>query len=94
MAQQNKLRAETEAEKAKIEAEAQAAVQRIEAQAEADARLIKAEAEAEANRKVAESLTDSILYNKFIDTWNGEMPLVTGGGGNLINIPLDQFQAG
>lgn len=94
VAQQNKLRAETEAEKAKIEAEAQAAVQRIEAQAEADARLIKAEAEAEANRKVAESLTDSILYNKFIDTWNGEMPLVTGGGGNLINIPLDQFQAG
>lgn len=91
VAQQNKLRAETEAERAKIEAEAEAAVKRIEAQAEADAKLIQAEAEAEANRKVAESLTDEILRNKMLDTWNGELPLVTDGSGSLINIPLDQL---
>lgn len=75
VAQQNKLRAETEAERAKIEAEAEAAVKRIEAQAEADAKLIQAEAEAEANRKVAESLTDEILRNKMLDTWNGSFLL-------------------
>lgn len=92
VAQQNKLRAETEAEKAKIEAEAAAEVKRIQAQAEADAKLIQAEAEAEANRKVSESLTDEILQNKFIDTWNGELPLVTGGEGSLLNIPLDKIQ--
>lgn len=91
VAQQNKLRAETEAERAKIEAEAEAAVKRIEAQAEADAKLIQAEAEAEANRKVAESLTVEILRNKMLDTWNGELPLVTDGSGSLINIPLDQL---
>lgn len=92
VAQQNKLRAETEAERLKIEAEAEAAVKRIEAQAEADARLIQAEAEAEANRKVAESLTDEILRNKMLDTWNGELPLVTDGNGSLLNIPLDQLK--
>ncbi len=88
VAQQNKLRAQTEAETAKIEAEAAAEVKRIESQAAADAKLIEASAEAEANRQVAESLTENILYNKFIDTWNGEMPMVTGGDGNLISIPL------
>jgi len=88
VAQQNKLRAETEAETLKIEAEAAAEVKRIEAQAQADAKLIEAEAEAEANRKVAESITDNILYNKFIDSWNGELPMVSGSDGNLINIPI------
>ena len=88
VAQQNKLRAETEAQRAKIEAEAAAEVARIEAQAEADAQLIRAQAEAEANRLISESITDDILYNKFIDNWNGELPMVTGSDGNLINIPL------
>ena len=88
VAQQNKLRAETEAEKAKIEAEAAAEVKRIEAQAAADAKLIEAEAEAEANRKIAASLNDDVLTNKWIETWNGEMPMVTGSDGNLINIPI------
>ena len=93
VAQQNKLRAETEAERLKIEAEAQAAVVRIEAQAEADARLIQADAEAEANRRIAESITDGILQNRFYDTWDGVLPRVTGGssGGNLINIPLEDL---
>lgn len=88
VAEQNRLRAQTEAETKKIEAEAAAEVERIKAQAEADAALIRAEAEAEANRKIAESLTDGVLYNKFIDNWNGELPMVTGADGNLINIPL------
>ena len=88
VAQQNKLRAETEAEKAKIEAEAAAEVKRIEAQAQADAMLIKAEAEAEANSVIAKSLNSNVLSNKFIETWNGELPMVADSNGTMINIPL------
>ncbi len=92
VAQQNKLRAETEAERAKIEAEADAAVVRIDAQAEADARLIEAQAEAEANRTIAESLNDQILRNRFYDVWDGVLPKVTGGsGGTLIDLPLEDL---
>lgn len=88
VAEQNRLRALTEAETKKIEAEAAAEVERIKAQAEADAQLIRAEAEAESNRKISESLTEGVLSNKFIDTWNGELPMVTGSEGSLINIPI------
>ena len=88
VAQQNKLRAQTEAERAKIEADASAEVKRIEAKGAADAKLIEAEAEAEANRKIAESLTDGVLNNKFIDSWDGKLPMVNGQSGNLLNIPL------
>ena len=88
VAEQNRLRAQTEAETKKIEAEAAAEVERIKAQAEADAKLIRAEAEAEANRKIAESLTDNVLKNKYIEKWNGQMPMVTGGSGNLLEIPI------
>ena len=93
VAQQNKLRAETEAERAKIEAEAEAAVMRIEAQAEADARLIEAQAEAEANQVIAESLNDQILRNRFYDVWDGVLPKVTAGdsGGTLIDVPLEDL---
>ena len=92
VAEQNRLRALTEAETAKIEAEAAAEVERIRAQAEADAQLIRAEAEAEANRLISESLTEAVLENKFIDNWNGELPLVNGGSsGNLLNIPMDSI---
>ncbi len=92
VAQQNKLRAQTEAERAKIEADANAEVKRIEAKGAADAKLMEAEAEAEANRKIAESLTDDVLRNKFINEWDGKLPMVTGGGNNLLNIPLGNNQ--
>lgn len=92
VAEQNRLRAQTEAETAKIEAEAAAEVERIKAQAEADAELIRAEAEAEANRLISESLTEEVLENKFIDNWDGQLPLVNGGSnGNLLNIPLEDI---
>ena len=92
VAEQNRLRALTEAETAQIEAEAAAEVERIRAQAEADAQLIRAQAEAEANRLISESLTEEVLENKFIDNWDGRLPLVSGNsGGNLIDIPLDSL---
>ena len=88
VAQQNKLKAETEAEQKVIEAKANAEVAREKAQGEADAIKIKAEAEAEANKKLADSLTSNVLSNKFYETWNGELPVVSDGGGAIV-IPSD-----
>lgn len=84
VAQQNKLKAETEAEQKVIEAKANADVAREKAQGEADAIKIKADAEAEANRKIADSLTDKVLANKYYETWNGELPIVSGEGGAIV----------
>ena len=92
VAQQNKLRAQTEAERIKIEAEDEAEKERIEAKGEADAKLIQAEAEAEANQKISQSLTNGVLQNKFIDSWDGKLPMVTDGGNSLINLPLDKTE--
>lgn len=90
VAEQNKLKAETEKEQKIIEAEAQAAEKTIAAKAEADAAKLKAEgeaeaiktkaeAQAEANEKIAKSLTEEVLNNKAIDKWNGEYPNVVAG---------------
>lgn len=90
VAEQNKLRAETEKEQKIIEAEAQAAEKTIAAKAEADAAKLKAEgeaeairtkaeAQAEANDKIAKSLTPEVLHDKAIDKWNGEYPNVVAG---------------
>ena len=57
VAEQNKLRAETEAQQRVLEANAAAEIKRIEAEADAYELTTRAEAEAEANRKIAESLT-------------------------------------
>jgi regulator of protease activity HflC (stomatin/prohibitin superfamily) len=92
VAQQNKLKAATEAEQKVIEAKANADVAREKAQGEADAIKIKAEAEAEANKKIADSLTDKVLANKYYETWNGELPMVSGEGGAIV-IPSDMIPA-
>lgn len=92
VAEQNKLKAETEKEQRIIEAEAASKEKTIAAQAEADAAKLKAEgeaeairlkaeAEAEANKKIAESLTQDVLNNKAIEKWNGEYPDVVAGDG-------------
>lgn len=90
VAEQNKLKAETEKEQKVIEAEAAASEKTIAAQAEADAAKIKAEgeaeairakadAEAEANKKISESLTSDVLNNKAIEKWDGKYPNVVAG---------------
>lgn len=78
VAQQEKMRAQTEAEQ-KI----------IEAKANAEARLIQAEAEAEANRLINESMTETVLKNKFYNVWNGQLPNVMGDGTVITNIAGD-----
>ena len=82
VAQQNKLRAETEAEQKVIEANAAAEVRKVNADAAAYELLAKAEAEAEANRKISESLTQELINYTYAQSWNGRLPTVMTGSGD------------
>jgi len=73
VAAQNKLKAQTEAEQKVIEAEASA-----------KAKLIAAEAEAKANSTISKSLTDDILYQQWLEKWDGDLPQVAGSDANVI----------
>ncbi len=90
VAEQTKLRVETEqaqqtsvataeAERNKITAEAAASVAMINADADAYAVKVQAEAEAEANAKIAASLTDSFIEYARIQKWDGSVPQVQAG---------------
>ena len=87
VAQQNKLRAETEAEQKVIEAQAAAEVRKVNADAEAYEVRAKAEAEAEANRMISESLTQALINYTYAQRWDGELPTVlTGEGSGMIPV--------
>jgi regulator of protease activity HflC (stomatin/prohibitin superfamily) len=87
IAEQDKLRAETEKARRVVEAEAAASEKTIAAQAEAEAILAKAEAQAEANKKISESIDQNVLYFNQIERWDGIMPKVVGeGNGFIFNI--------
>lgn len=73
VAQQNKLKAEADAERKIVEAEANA-----------KAKIINAEAEAKANKTISDSLTDDILYQEWLKKWDGVLPYVAGSDANII----------
>ena len=79
-------RQQIENKKAVEKAEADAQVKKTEAQANADALMIEAQAEAEANKLLQESLTENVLTNAMIEKWDGELPKVTSGSENLLDI--------
>ena len=90
VAEQNKLRAETEKEQQIIEAEAAAKQKTIAAEAEAEATLKKAEAEAAANEKINASLNDRVLRYQQIEKWDGKYPnVVSDSASILVDIPAD-----
>ncbi len=91
IAEQAKLKADydNETKVAKAQAEAEAKLKEAEAEIEiakarAEALMIEANAEAEANRILDESLTDKIIDKILADTWNGELPKVTGEGSYIL----------
>ena len=49
------------------------------AEAEAQKTSIAADAQAEANRKIAESLSDTLIEYQKIQKWDGKLPTVSGG---------------
>ena len=104
VAEQNKLKAQTEKEQRIIEAEAAAREKEVAADAEANATLakanaeaeairVKAEAEAEANQKLNQSLTSGILDYQAIQKWSGEYPTVMGGENTLTMIDVGKNDA-
>lgn len=101
IAEQDKLKANTEKERRIIEADAAAKEQTIKADAEAEATLaraqaeaeaikVKANAEAEANKKINESLTDKVLKYNQIETWDGAYPNVVSGEGTSMLIDVEK----
>ena len=84
VAEQNKLRAETEKEQKIIEAQADAEQKVIAAKAEADAIRQKAEAEADANEKINASLNENVLKYQQIEKWNGEYPNVVSSDSSIM----------
>ena len=91
VAQQNKLRAETEAEQKVIEAKAAAEVRKVNADAEAYEVRAKAEAEAEANRLISESLTQGLISYTYAQSWDGKLPTVMTEGSEMLPV-LDVTQ--
>lgn len=76
------LKAENEVK----EAEANAKIEVAKAEGAAKAMKIKADAEAYYNRTIAASLTSQIVAEDWIEKWNGEVPVVSGGEGMILDI--------
>jgi len=93
VAEQNKLKAATEQEQANLEAEAAAKRKVVAAEAEAEVRKIEADAakyasekEAEANEKLAQSITDTLINYFEIEKWDGKLPSIYSGEGDMLPI--------
>jgi len=78
----NKIAAQQKAETQKIDNQTKV----DKAKADAEAKLIEAKAEAAANKLVAESLTNNIIKQMYIDKWDGKLPQVSGKDGLILNM--------
>ena len=89
IAQQNAARQkiENEATIAKAEADKQVAI--TNAEAEAQKTSIAAEAQAEANRKIANSLSDTLIEYQKVQKWDGKLPTVSGGNALVSIDPVE-----
>ena len=94
VAQQNKLKAQTEAEQRVIEAHAAAEVKKVQADAEAYEVLARAEAEAEANRKISESLTRDLIDYNYAQNWDGKLPMMMSGSDGAVIVNAGDLISG
>ncbi|WP_051588930.1 prohibitin family protein [Ruminococcus sp. NK3A76] len=90
VAEQNKLRSETEKEQKIIEAQADAEKVKLAAEAQAESIKTKAAAQAEANKTIAESLSPELIQYQTIDKWDGVMPKVASSASPLLMIDVDE----
>ena len=93
VAEQNKLRAQTEKEQKIIEAEAEAEKVKLAAEAQAESIKTKAEAQAEANKTISESLSDELIKYQTIEKWDGVMPKVASSANPLLTLDVDEGTA-
>lgn len=88
------IQAEAEAERERLDrigiAQGEAEAVRLRAEAEAQAIQIRAQAQAEANRLIADSLIPELIEWQAVNGWNGEYPMVVGGGQFIL--PGDLFR--
>lgn len=84
-AEQNLLKAETEAKQKSVQAKAEQEAAKI----EAETKLIEAEAEKKANEMLNQTMTDEILQKLWIEKWNGQMPTYYSGSSDGMNVILD-----
>ena len=67
--------------------EVETAIQQQEkAKIEAETKLIEAKGQADANAALTEALSDEILTNKFIEKWDGKLPVVSSSDGSILDI--------
>lgn len=76
-AEQELLKSETEAKQKSVVAKADQEAAKI----KSETKIIEAEAEKKANELLQQSLTESILAEKWIEKWSGETPKFYGGNG-------------
>ena len=79
-AEQNLLKAEKEAKQKSVQAQAEQDAARI----EAETKLIEAEAEKKANEMLNQTLTDEVLFMKWIEKWDSHLPTYYGGDADLM----------
>ncbi len=79
-AEQELLKAQTEAKQAAVIAQAEQDAAKINAETE----VIKAEAQKKANELLQQSLTKELLQKLWIEKWNGELPMYSGDSNGLI----------
>lgn len=79
IAQQTAARQKIENETAIAKAEADKTVAIKNAEAKAEKVRIEAEAQADANKKLADSISDTLIDYEKIEKWDGKLPTVTGG---------------
>ena len=84
--EQQTMEAEQAAARKQIAANADAEVARIEADAAAYATRVKAEAEAAANALINASLTEQLIDYTKIQTWNGQLPVISGGNTPILDV--------
>ena len=84
--EQQTMEAEQAAARRQIAANADAEVARIEADAVAYATKVKAEAEAAANALINASLTEQLIDYTKIQTWNGQLPVISGGNTPILDV--------
>lgn len=93
VAEQNKLKAATEQEQANLEAEAEAQRKVVAAEAAAEVARIQANAakyateqEAIANEELAKSITEELINYFSIEKWDGKLPTIFSGDGEMLPI--------
>lgn len=89
VAEQNKLKAETEKEQKRIEAEAEAQKIKINAEAKAAAIKTEADAQAEANKLLSESLSQALINYQTIEKWDGKLPQVASSANPIVALDVD-----